>query len=295
MNKKIAITIVLLLIIAIASSYSYTLTRQPTRLHITTTTSLYATGLLDYLSDNYEKVNPRVEASFIAVGSGAALKMADKGDACMVFVHAPSLEKQYIEKGTLKDHYIIAYNYFVIVGPPDDPAGVSKAHNASEAFSSIYKAGDEGKTLFISRGDNSGTNVKELSIWKAAGLNPEGKNWYLESGQGMGQTLVMADEKRAYTLSDIGTFLKYKKDGTIKTLKVLYTNDTELINIYSMYIVTTCKGKELDAAKGFYNYVKTHLDLIGSYGIDKYGQPLFYSAQGKEQELYSIWEELANQ
>ncbi len=290
-----AITIVLLLIIAIASSYSYTLTRQPTRLHITTTTSLYATGLLDYLSDNYKKVNPRVEASFIAVGSGAALKMADKGDACMVFVHAPSLEKQYIEKGTLKDHYIIAYNYFVIVGPPDDPAGVSKAHNASEAFSLIYKAGDEGKTLFISRGDNSGTNVKELSIWKAAGLNPEGKNWYLESGQGMGQTLVMADEKRAYTLSDIGTFLKYKKDGTIKTLKVLYTNDTELINIYSMYIVTTCKGKELDAAKGFYNYVKTHLDLIGSYGIDKYGQPLFYSAQGKEQELYSIWEELANQ
>ncbi len=215
------------------------------------------------------------------------------GDACMVFVHAPSLEKQYLEKGVIEDGKIFAYNYFVIVGPPRDPAGVKNAKSAVEAFRAIYIAGEEGKAVFVSRGDNSGTHVKELSLWKAAGLDPRGRSWYKESGQGMAQTLVMASEMGAYTLSDIGTYLKLKSEGKIPGLEILYASGEELINIYSVYLVKTCTGKERQAAEEFAKFVVEYQDLIGSYGVDRYGQPLFYPAKGKEDYLRQVWERLA--
>jgi len=263
------------------------------RVRISTTTSLYATGLLDYLADKYEATHPGVAIDFLPVGSGQALQLAADGEVCAVFVHAPQLEIKYIREGVLEEHRIIAYNYFIIVGPPDDPAGVREAANATDAFRRIYEAGEAGKAIFISRGDNSGTNVKELSIWEAAGLNPKGRPWYKEVGKGMADTLVMADEMRAYTLSDIGTYLKLKKDGVIKNIVALYANSTELINIYSAYLVSSCTGAERAQAEAFVNFVYTHQDLIGSYGVDKYGQPLFYPAEGKEEELAKIWEALA--
>ncbi len=263
------------------------------RVRISTTTSLYATGLLDYLADKYEKTHPGVAIDFLPVGSGQALQLAADGEVCAVFVHAPQLEIQYIREDVLEDHKIIAYNYFIIVGPPDDSARVRDAANATEAFRRIYKAGEAGKAVFISRGDNSGTNVKELSIWEAAGLDPSGRPWYKEVGKGMIDTLVMADEMRAYTLSDIGTYLKLKKDGVLKNIGLLYANSTELINIYSAYLVTSCTGAERAQAQAFAEFVYTHQDLIGSYGVDKYGQPLFYPAEGKEEELAKIWETIA--
>ncbi len=263
------------------------------RVRVTTTTSLYATGLLDYLAAEFSKVHPGARIEFIAVGSGEALRRAANGDACMVFVHAPSLEKKYIEMGVLENGRIIAYNYFAIAGPGSDPAGVRGAESAVDAFRRIYQAGEEGRARFVSRGDNSGTHVKEMSIWRMAGLDPRGRSWYLESGQGMAQTLIMADELEAYTLTDTGTFLKLKREGRLPGLEILYTNSTELINIYSVYLVKGCSGEERRVAEMFQEFVYRNQELIARYGVDRYGRPLFYPAEGREDELRRIWEALA--
>jgi len=294
MDQKLLIAAIILVAVVAVALY-ITMGRGPelVRVRVTTTTSLYATGLLDYLADKFKEKYPKVEIDFIAVGSGEALRRAERGDACMVFVHAPSLEKQYMEKGVITGHKIFAYNYFIIVGPPDDPANVKMAENAVAAFRRIYEAGEAGKIKFVSRGDNSGTHVKEMSIWKLAGLDPHGRSWYLESGQGMSQTLVMASELGAYTLSDIGTYLKLKKDGKLPGIELLYSNSTELINIYSIYLVTSCTGKEREYAEKFAEFVYNNQNLIGSYGVDRYGQPLFYPAEGHEKELQAAWEMLA--
>ncbi len=287
------ISLTFLLLVILGGLAYYATQPKVIRVKASTTTSLYATGLLDYLAREFEKNEPHVRISYIPVGSGEALRLAKEGEVCMVFVHAPSLEKKYLEEGVITDGKIFAYNYFVIVGPKDDPARVREAKNAVDAFRRIYEAGEEGKAKFISRGDMSGTNVRELQIWKKAGLNPRGKRWYIESGSGMEQTLIMANEMKAYTLSDIGTFLKLKKDGKLPNLEILYANGTELINIYSVYLVKSCKGKEREMAEKFANFVYTHQDLIGKYGLNKYGQPLFYPAKGKEKILKKYWEELS--
>ena len=263
------------------------------RVKVTTTTSLYATGLLDYLASKFEEEHPGVRIDFIPVGSGEALRRAADGEACMVFVHAPSLEARYIREGVLEDHHIIAYNYFAIAGPGSDPAGVRGSGSAVEAFRRIYQAGEEGRARFISRGDNSGTHVRELMLWRLAGLDPHGKRWYLESGQGMAQTLVMADEMGAYTLTDTGTFLKLKKAGRLSRLEILYTNSSELINVYSVYLVSSCRGEERRAAEEFMKFVVSHQDLIAGYGVDEYGAPLFYPARGHEDMLERAWRILA--
>ena len=294
MNARLYAVIIIAIVAVIAiGMLLYTSYGKIVRVRVTTTTSLYATGLLDYLADQFYREYPNVRIDFIAVGSGEALKRAAKGDACMVFVHAPSLEREYVEKGVLEQHRIIAYNFFVIVGPQDDPAGVRGARSATEVFMKIYVAGEEGKATFVSRGDYSGTHVKELSIWRFASLDPRGRPWYRESGAGMAQTLVMANELRAYTLSDIGTYLKLKKDGKLPNLEILYANSTELINIYSVYIVKSCAGEERKYAELFADFVYNNQDLIGRYGVDKYGQPLFYPAKDKESDLYKIWLKLS--
>ena len=288
-----AVIIIAVVAVATIGVLLYTSYSKLVRVRVTTTTSLYATGLLDYLADQFYREYPNVRIDFIAVGSGEALKRAAKGDACMVFVHAPSLEREYIEKGVLEQHRIVAYNFFVVVGPQDDPAGVRGAKSAAEVFMKIYVAGEEGKATFVSRGDYSGTHVKEMSIWRLASLNPRGRPWYRESGAGMAQTLVIANELRAYTLSDIGTYLKLKKDGKLPNLEILYSNDTELINIYSIYIVKSCTGEERKYAELFADFVHNNQDLIGRYGVDKYGQPLFYPAKDKESNLYRVWLKLS--
>lgn len=294
MNARLYAVIIIAIVAVIAiGMLLYTSYGKIVRVRVTTTTSLYATGLLDYLADQFYREYPNVRIDFIAVGSGEALKRAAKGDACMVFVHAPSLEREYVEKGVLEQHRIIAYNFFVIVGPQDDPAGVRGAKSATEVFMKIYVAGEEGKATFVSRGDYSGTHVKELSIWRFASLDPRGRPWYRESGAGMAQTLVMANELRAYTLSDIGTYLKLKKDGKLPNLEILYANSTELINIYSVYIVKSCAGEERKYAELFADFIYNNQDLIGRYGVDKYGQPLFYPAKDKESDLYKIWLKLS--
>ena len=290
---KLVALIMLSLMIA-GSIYFVVGTEKPVRIRVTTTTSLYATGLLEHLAAEYKKLNGDVEIDFIAVGSGEALRRAERGDACMVFTHAPNLEKEYYEKGVIVDKRIFAYNYFIIVGPENDPAGIRGSSSAVEAFKKIYAAGESGVVKFISRGDNSGTHAREIMIWNMAGLDPRGRDWYLESGQGMSQTLVMASQLQAYTLSDSGTYLKLHREGTLPGLAVLYSNSTELINIYSIYIVDSCTGEERKVAEDFADFVYRSQDIIGGYGISEYGEPLFYPAEDMGERLENIWRQLAD-
>lgn len=266
------------------------------KLRIATTTSLYATGLLEVLAEHFHEKYPGVKLEFVPVGSGEALRRAAQGDVCMVLVHAPSLEKQYIINGVLEERTIFAYNYFVIVGPKEDPARAFNSATPIEVFKKIYEAGEAGKTLFISRGDNSGTHNKELSIWTKAKLNPQGKSWYLETGSGMDATLIVANEKRAYTLSDISTFLKLKTEGRIQNLKVVYSGGEELLNIYSAYIVSTCTGKEREYATRLLEYLSSEAqEIIGSYGLEEFNTPLFNPAIDRLEWLEEMWTVLSEE
>lgn len=300
MNRTLLTAIVIIVIITIASIVfyeSYSSNQGTIKVRVTTTTSLYATGLLDFLGEKFQESHPGVTLEFIPVGSGRALAMAAAGDACFVLVHAPNLEIKYINQGVLEYHKIFAYNYFVIVGPSSDPAGVRDAKDTIDAMRRIYVAGERGEAIFLSRGDKSGTNERELLLWNKTGLNPIGKKWYYETGQGMGQTLVMASEKKAYTLSDIGTFLRFKKEGRIPGLELLYGNDTALINVYSAYIVKSCNGVEREMAKEFIDFITSSKgqSLIGDYGLSEYGSHLFYPAAGKVPMLKMAWNDLTKQ
>ncbi|MEB3806168.1 MAG: substrate-binding domain-containing protein [Desulfurococcales archaeon] len=268
---------------------------ETVRVRATTTTSLYATGLLEHLAREFQSTHRDVTIQYIPVGSGEALKRAERGDACLVLVHAPSLEKRYIDEGVIGYHRIFAYNYFVIVGPGSDPAGVKGSKSIVEVMHRIYNAGEAGRIVFVSRGDRSGTHVRELQLWREAGLDPTGKPWYIETGQGMGETLVIAGNKEAYTLSDIGTYLKFKAEGRIPGLEILYSGDPSLINIYSAYLVTGCSGRERDAAKAFIDFLVSSRGqrLIASYGVEEYGQPLFHPVAGRLSQIEAVWRGMA--
>ncbi|NPA85676.1 MAG: solute-binding protein [Crenarchaeota archaeon] len=280
----------LLALIALVLLASFALYPRPQNsFKVSTTTSLYDTGLLDVLAKAFEE-KYGAKPEFLVVGSGQALRLAKDGAVCLTLVHAPSLEKQYSEY--LTDHIIFAYNYFVIVGPKEDPAGVKDARNATEAFRKIYEAGEAGKALFVSRGDMSGTHVKELSLWKLAGLDPKGRPWYKETGSGMAKTLIIANNMKAYTLSDVSTFLKLKRDGKLPNLEILYSGSEELINIYSGYRVKGCEDPNAKEFLRFLNSTEGQ-KIIASYGKEEFGRPLFYPAEGKLEWLREVWRELA--
>lgn len=247
-----------------AQASTSTTTPQKMVLYMATTTSVKDTGLLDVLIPDFEKwaasKGYNIEVRYTAVGTGQALAMAARGDVDVVIVHAPSLEKQYLENGTLKCRDVIAYNFFIIVGPRDDPAG-AKSLTATEAFRRIAEA----KAPFVSRGDRSGTHLMELSLWRRAiGREPDPKNdtWYISAGAGMGQTLLLANEKRAYTLSDTGTWLRYR--DKLPQLDVIVQAAPDLINIYSFSIVKLSNATRLMA-----QYMKTRgLEVIGNLTIN---------------------------
>ena len=288
--KKVRVLLIAVatMLLVVIGSLHYMSTQRPMVLHVSTTTSLYVTGLLDEVEHAFTEKYPDIKVQFIAVGSGEALARAEGGDADLVLIHAPLLEKGYIERGILKDHEFIAYNYFVIIGPADDPAGIRGLQDLKAIMEHIYYAGSKGKAVFVSRGDNSGTHVKELSLWRKAGLSPSGKSWYVESGAGMSQTLLMAQQKRAYTLSDTGTFLKLS--GQLPDLDVLVEEDDDLLNIYSAYIVVP-KG----ASTKFLNFITGDegQDIITVYGKETFGRPLFNPAKGREEFLSKKWQRVA--
>lgn len=243
---------------------------------LATTTSTRDSGLLDYLLPMFEQ-QTGYKVKMIAVGTGEALKMGQEGNADVLLVHAPASEKTYMEGGYGKERLLVMHNDFIIVGPADDPAKIKSSANSKEAFTAIANA----KAIFVSRGDDSGTNKAELTLWKSAGITPEG-DWYIKTGQGMGDTLRIASEKAGYTLTDRATYLALK--DTLN-LTILYEGDAALLNIYHVITVNPDKWPKVNyaGALAFANWLVSPeiQKTIGNFGMDKYGQPLFFADAGK--------------
>jgi tungstate transport system substrate-binding protein len=253
-------------------------------LHIATTTSLYDTGLLDYIRPVFED-QYNAEVKIISAGTGKALEYGANGDVDVMMVHDRAREDTFISDGNGRNRRVFAYNYFVIVGPESDPAGI-KGMQPEEAFDTIKEKGQTDSTvIFVSRGDDSGTHSKEKAIWKSAGYDYStdiqgSGDWYVEAGTGMGATLTIASEKQAYTLSDIGTFLAYKGDLDLVTL---VDEGDILLNIYSVMEINPVKFPDTNTtlAKEWINFMISPdtQQMIGDYGVVEYGQPLFFAAQ----------------
>jgi tungstate transport system substrate-binding protein len=246
--------------------------KEKIKLVIASTTSTQNSGLFDILIPEYEKSTKYdVKVEIIAVGTGKAIRIAKKGEADMLFVHDPFREEKFVAEGYGVNRRAVMHNEFVIVGPRKDPAGLKGLKSAIEAFEEIA----EKSSPFVSRSDDSGTNIKELDIWDDAGVNPKGKGWYFEAGANMGDTLMVANQKSAYTLSDMGTFLNYESK---LALKILFKGDPVLRNNYSVIAVnpdrfTNAKYRE---AMDFIAFVTSTegQHLIASY--KRHGVNLFY-------------------
>ena len=243
---------------------------------LATTTSTLDSGLLDVLVPLFER-RTGYTVKTIAVGTGQALRMAARGDADVVLVHAPELEAGYVAEGVLIHRRRVMHNDFVLVGPPDDPAGIKGAKKAAEALKRI--AGE--KAPFVSRGDDSGTHHKERGLWKAAGVAPKGGG-YIESGQGMGATLTIASEKGAYTLTDRATYLAFRKR---LGLAVLLEGDAPLLNIYHVMEVSSARHPRVNAEGGraFAEFLLSPeaQAVIRTSGVERYGEPLFFPDAGR--------------
>ncbi len=246
---------------------------------LATTTSTQDSGLLDVLLPIFEKKTGYFVKT-IAVGSGQAMAMGQKGEADVLLVHSPEAEKKFIAEGYGINRRLVMHNDFIVVGPSEDPAKIKGTKSSSEAFKKIASA----KALFLSRGDNSGTHAKEKAIWKAAGMNPEAEKWYQQTGLGMGQTLNVAAEKKGYTLADRGTYLALKKN---LKLDILVEGDAILLNIYHVIEVNPAKWPKVNAAgaKAFSDFMvsKETQDIIKTFGVDKFGSPLFFPDAGKKE------------
>jgi tungstate transport system substrate-binding protein len=210
-----------------------------TRLRCASTTSTQNSGLFDYLLPIFEK-KTGLKVDVVAVGTGAALEIGKRGDADVVMVHAKDQELKAVEEGWFMNRYDLMYNDFVVIGPPQDPAKIKSLKSAAEAFKKIAAKG----APFVSRGDKSGTHSKELSIWKKAGIDPKGQKWYLEVGQGMAKTQRIANEKRAYTLTDRGTWLATRDKDKLE-MAVVLEGDPLLFNQYGVMAVNPEKHKNV--------------------------------------------------
>jgi len=243
------------------------------RLRLSTTTSTENSGLLYELLPPFEK-RFNVKVDVISVGSGKAMKLGENGDADVVLVHERDLEDKFVAAGYGINRRDVMHNDFVIIGPGTDPAGVSKAKTAAEAFKLIAKK----RATFVSRGDKSGTHSKELSLWTKAGVKPAG-SWYMESGMGMGEVLIMAYEKGAYTLTDRGTYLAFQKGGKIN-LPILFEGDSTLFNPYGIIAVNPARHSSVNyiMAMALIGWVTSPEGqrIIADFGKERYGSPLFY-------------------
>ena len=282
-NSKIIITLMiaaLLFAFGTANVFAGKAAPKQKNIILATTTSTQDTGLLDVLIPLFEKETGYFVKT-IAVGSGQAMAMGQKGEADVLLVHSPDAEKKFVEDGYGINRQLVMHNDFIIVGPGDDPAKIKGVKSSAEALKLVAKA--EG--LFLSRGDNSGTHAKEKTLWKKADINPVGQKWYQETGLGMGQTLNVAAEKKGYTLADRGTYLSLKKN---LGLDVLVEGDAALLNIYHVIEVNSTKWPKVNVAgaKAFADFMvsKKTQNIIKTFGMDKFGSPLFFPDAGKKVE-----------
>ncbi|MCL5023082.1 MAG: extracellular solute-binding protein [Nitrospirae bacterium] len=242
-----------------------------TEIICSSTTSTENSGLFGYLLPLFEK-KTGIKVKVVARGTGAAIEMGKRGDADVAFVHAKEQELKAVKEGFFVNRHDVMYNDFVIIGPPDDPAKIKGMKSAADAFRKIA-----GSASFVSRGDNSGTNTKELAIWKKVGIVPKGQKWYIEVGQGMEKTQRIANEKRAYTLTDRGTWLATKDKDKLE-MTILLEGDPILFNQYGVMAVNPEKYKHVKykEAMEFVNWLisKEGQQVIASYK-DKNGNALF--------------------
>ncbi|SDH35694.1 substrate-binding domain-containing protein [Desulfosporosinus hippei] len=243
---------------------------------LATTTSTQDSGLLDVLIPDFEK-KTGYKVKTIAVGTGAALAMGEKGDADVLLVHAPSSEKKLVDNQTAINYQLVMHNDFVIVGPSADPAKVKETKAVVDAFKGIAAT----SSIFVTRGDDSGTDKMEKALWVKANVKPAADK-YQSTGQGMGQTLTIASEKAGYTLTDRATYLATKKN---LKLDILLQGDAALLNIYHVMQVNPEKFPKVnaDGAKAFVEYMinPDTQATIGSFGKDKFGEALFFADAGK--------------
>jgi len=244
---------------------------------LATTTSTQDSGLLDVLVPTFEKQTGYLVKT-ISVGSGQAMAMGEKGEADVLLVHSPAAEKKLVTDGFGVNRRLVMHNDFVIVGPAADPAKIKGSKSTVEALKAI---GANGGT-FVSRADKSGTNSKELALWKAAGVNPEGQRWYQQTGLGMGATLNVVSEKGFYTLADRGTYLAMKKT---LSLDILVEGEKSLLNVYHVIEINPAKWPKVNAAgaKAFADFMVSEgtQKTISTFGVEKFGSPLFFPDAGK--------------
>jgi len=278
--KKALCTLLALTCIAIGAAGSGWAAEAEKSIILATTTSTQDSGLLDLLIPAFEKKSGYFVKT-IAVGSGQAMMMGEKGEADVLLVHSPAAEEKFVADGFGINRRLVMHNDFIVVGPAGDSAKIKTAPSTAEAFKSISGA----KALFLSRGDNSGTHAKEKGIWKTAQINPEGQPWYQQTGLGMGQTLNVAAEKKGYTLADRGTYLAVKKNLNLEILK---EGDAILLNIYHVIEVNPAKWPKVNSpgAKAFADFMVSAetQGTIRTFGVDKYGAPLFFPDAGKKAE-----------
>ena len=243
---------------------------------LSTTTSTQDSGLLDELIPIFESQTGYLVKT-VAVGTGKALEMASLGEADVLLVHAPAAEKEKAEAGDVINRQLVMHNDFVVVGPADDPEGLGDLETAQQAFEALFEA----EAGFVTRGDDSGTDKMEKGIWQGLGLEPAG-SWYIDAGGGMADTLKIASEKGAYTLTDRGTYLALKD---ILDLEIAFEGDSVLLNVYHVMQVNPDKFDNInaDGAKAFVEFMVTDETqaIIGDFGVDKFGSPLFFPDAGK--------------
>jgi tungstate transport system substrate-binding protein len=283
---RIALTLAGVLILALLSVcwvYALGLSDGDRTLVLATTTSVEDSGLLQALLPSFEAI-AGCEVRVVAVGSGQALRLGRTGDVDALLVHAPADEEAFLSEGHGLARRPVMWNDFVLVGPPGDPAGLEAAVGLEDAFHRLAAAGRGGRALFLSRGDGSGTNVREKTVWSLAGIEPAGA-WYQETGSGMGDTLRMAAERGAYTLADRATFLSHFPPGS-QRLMVLFEGDVRLVNQYSLIVVSperhpgvNARLAELLAA---YLVSEEARAVISAHGTDRAGSPLFHPGSAGE-------------
>jgi ABC-type tungstate transport system, permease component len=282
-SSKVVITLmtaILLFVFGTVNAFAAEAAPKQKNIILATTTSTQDTGLLDVLIPIFEKKTGYFVKT-IAVGSGQAIAMGQKGEADVLLVHSPDAEKKFVADGFGVNRQLVMHNDFIIVGPAADPAKIKGTKSSAEALKLIANA----NALFISRGDNSGTHAKEKTLWKKADVTPVGQKWYQETGSGMGQTLNVAAEKKGYTLTDRGTYLSLKKN---LGLDILVEGDSALLNIYHVIEVNVDKWPKVNVAgaKTFADFMvsKNTQKIIKTFGIDKFRSPLFFPDAGKKVE-----------
>lgn len=285
-QKTIGIFALLIVVSIIGGFWYFIQPKTKINLIISTTSSLYETGFLDILKTTFETKYSQYNVSFISVGTSLAIETAKKGNADLILVHDTNSEKKFLTDGYGLNRKIIAYNFYIIVGPEEDPAGI-KNLNPIDALKKITEEGIKGNAIWVSRGDNSGTHLKEKALWAFTGLNvtilqtqkaPDNNPWYYEAGTTMAPTLILANQKNGYTLSDVASFLKNRANGNIHLVKVV-DSGKDTLNVYSAIACNPDKNPSIkyQGAMDFIKYLSSDEGqlLLQNYGVQNFGQSLF--------------------